>query len=203
MTGIRNAGEQSPQTHLSIIRIVHFITCQLSTYTRNIHMQHTCNTPTGTHNMHIHTHMDTSFTSFTSFTTFTTFTTCTCTHTHTHIPPSRERRFRLSLLPNKKKPPPRSGGGKKQILKIWNTDHMLHSTHSPFYHSHSTIRHIRHILHIIQTWNTSHKFTPHLLLDLMRKQTILQLTCYINWSPFGSGAHSILHHVTLTFSIEH
>ena len=75
--------KQSPQAHLSIIRIVHFITCQLTTYTRNIHMQHTCNTPTSTHNMHMHTHIDTSFTSCTSFTTFTTFTTCTCTHTHT------------------------------------------------------------------------------------------------------------------------
>ena len=128
------------------------------------------------------------------------------THTHTHSPEPRKAISSLSA-PHKKKTPPRSGGGTQQILNIWNTDHMLHSTHSTFYHSHSTIRLIRHILHSTHSTNMkhfTHKFTPHLLLDLVGKHIAQVSTpCWLlaQWPTENLLLFNHASHCTFNFCI--
>ena len=63
--------------------------------------------------------------------------------------------------------------------------HSTHSTHSTFYtfYKHETLH------------TQIHSSSP------FGSQTILQLTCCINWTPFGFGAHSILHHVAWHFEL--
>ena len=145
-------------------------------------MQHTCNTPTKT-----------------SFTTFTTFTTCTCTHTHA-FPRSEKVDFVSLCSPIKKNRRREAAAGKtnSKNMKHWphatfytfnilpfTFYHSTHSTHSTFYtfYKHETLH------------TQIHSSSP------FGSQTILQLTCCINWTPFGFGAHSILHHVAWHFEL--